>query len=104
MNVLICNAIWARRLIRFIYEGYERIVEAHIHGINTANHEALSAYLVGGWSASSPEPGWRNYLVHEMHDIHVLATPFPGPRPGYNPEDPAIRQVYCRLEVPAGDV
>ena len=104
MNVLICNAIWARRLIRFIYEGYERIVEPHIHGINTANHEALSAYLVGGWSASSPEPGWRNYLVREMHDIHVLATPFPGPRPGYNPEDPAIRQVYCRLEFPAGDV
>ena len=96
MNDQICDAIRARRLIRFIYDGYERIVEPHIYGINTANHEALSAYLVAGWSKSAPEAGWRMYLVHDMYDIHVLATPFEAPRPGYNPMDPTFRQVYCR--------
>ncbi|HEU4700582.1 MAG TPA: tetratricopeptide repeat protein [Gemmatimonadales bacterium] len=97
MNELVCDAIAARRRLRFVYEGYERIVEPHLYGINTANHEALSAWLVAGWTASTPEPGWRNYLVAEMADVHVLATPFEGPRPGYNPDDPGFRQIFCRL-------
>lgn len=98
MNDQICDAIRARRLIRFIYDGYERIVEPHVHGINTANHEALSGYLVGGWSKSASEAGWRMYLVRNMHDLHVLATPFDRARPGYHAEAPMFRQVYCRLE------
>lgn len=98
MNELICNAITQRHLLRFVYDGYERIVEPHLYGINTANREMLSGYLVAGWSASAPEPGWRNYLVSEMAGIHVLGTPFVGPRPGYNPEDQSIRQVFCRTE------
>jgi hypothetical protein len=98
MNTLVCDAIRARRLIRFIYDGYERVAEPHLHGISTADHEVLSAYLVGGWSASEGAPGWRKYLVREMHDIQALAEPFAGPRPGYNPEDRQMRQVFCRLE------
>ena len=30
MNALVCDAIRSRRLLRFIYEGYERIVEPHV--------------------------------------------------------------------------
>jgi hypothetical protein len=101
MHAIICDAIRAKRLIRFIYEGYERVVEPHLHGINTANHEMLSGWLVGGWSGSRPEPGWRNYLVREMHDVHALADHFEGPRPRYNAFDPQVRQVFCRLD-PAG--
>ena len=98
MNTLICDAIRSRRLIRFIYDGYERIAEPHLYGISTASHEVVSAYLVGGWSASEGAPGWRKYLVREMHDLHALAESFEGPRPGYNPEDRQMRQMYCRLE------
>ena len=98
MHGIICDAIRARRLIHFIYEGYERIVEPHVHGINSANHEMLSGWLVGGWSESRPEPGWRNYLVRDMHDVHALADTFEGPRPKYNPFDPHVRQVFCRIE------
>jgi hypothetical protein len=99
MNTLICDAIRSRRLIRFIYDGYERIAEPHLYGISTASHEVVSAYLVGGWSASEGAPGWRKYLVRDMHDIHALAESFEGPRPGYNPDDRQVRQTYCRLEV-----
>ena len=42
MNRLSCDAVGARRLLRFVYEGDERIVEPHLHGINT----------------SSPRPGY----------------------------------------------
>ncbi|HKG90650.1 MAG TPA: hypothetical protein VKA84_02090 [Gemmatimonadaceae bacterium] len=100
MNYLVCDAIRVRRLLRFIYDGYERIVEPHLYGINSANHEMLSAYLIAGWSASEGAPGWRSYLVRDMHDIHVLAEPFPRPRPGYNPFDRRMRQIYCRIELP----
>ena len=98
MNTHLCDAIRTRRLLRFVYEGYERIVEPHAYGINTQNHEMLSCYLVGGWSESKAEAGWRNYLVREMHDVHVLAEPFAGVRPGFNPQDDAFRQVYCRID------
>ena len=98
MHTIICDAIRTKRLIRFIYEGYERIVEPHLHGINTANHEMLSGWLVGGWSESRSEPGWRNYLVRDMRDVHALSERFEGPRPRYNAFDPGVRQVFCRLE------
>ena len=98
MHTIICDAIRTKRLIRFVYEGYERIVEPHLHGINTANHEMLSGWLVGGWSESRPEPGWRNYIVRDMHDVHALSERFEGPRPRYNAFDPQVRQVFCRLE------
>ena len=102
MNAIICDAIRAKRLIRFVYEGYERIVEPHIHGINRANHEMLSGWLVGGWSGSQPEPGWRNYLVKDMHDVHALADGFERPRARYNAFSGQMRQVFCRVE-PAAD-
>lgn len=98
MHTIICDAIRAKRLIRFIYEGYERVVEPHIHGINSANHEMLSGWLVGGWSGSKAEPGWRNYLVKDMHDVHALADGFDRPRARYNAFDTQMRQVFCRIE------
>jgi hypothetical protein len=102
MNVQICDAVRARRLIRFVYEGYERVVEPHVYGVNTAGHEAVSGWLVGGWSASAPEPGWRMFLVDEMRDVAALAEPFAGARGGYNPEPAHFTRVYCRLAGPDG--
>jgi hypothetical protein len=98
MHEIICDAIRARRRLRFVYDGYERIVEPHIYGINTANHEAVRGWLVAGWSGSEAAPGWRTYLVREMHDVHALAQGFDAPREGYVAEDRQMRQVFCRLE------
>jgi hypothetical protein len=102
MNVTICDAIRARRLLRFVYEGYERVVEPHAYGVNTAGHEAVIGWLVGGWSSSATEPGWRMFLVAEMRDVAALAEPFTGARSGYNPERPQFDQIYCRLAGPDG--
>lgn len=101
MNVVICDAIRARRLLRFVYDGYERVVEPHLYGVNSAGHEALSGWLVSGWSASDPEPGWRTYLIDQMRDTAALAEPFRGPREEYNPHDPRMAQIYCRVEAAA---
>jgi hypothetical protein len=98
MNVVICDAIRARRLLRFVYDGYERVVEPHLYGLNSAGHEALSAYLVRGWSGSEAAPGWRTYLIPEMQGTAALAEGFAGVREGYNPNDSRMTQVYCRLD------
>lgn len=98
MNEIICNAIQARRRLRFIYDGYERIVEPHLYGITTASNEAVRCWLVAGWSESEAAPGWRTYLVREMHDVHALAQGFDAPREGYVADDHQMRQVFCRLE------
>ncbi len=97
MNVTICDAIRARRLLRFVYEGYERVVEPHIYGVNTAGNEALSGWLVGGWSSSATEPGWRMFLVEAMRDVAALAEPFTGGREVYNQNDPHYVRVYCQI-------
>ena len=98
MNVAICDAIRARRLLRFVYDGYERVVEPHVYGVNSAGREALSAWLVSGWSKSDPDPGWRMYLVTEMRDVAATAEAYAGTRPGYNPDDGRMAEVYCRLD------
>ena len=98
MNTIVCDAIRTRRLLRFIYEGYERVVEPHAYGVNTAGREAVSAWLAGGWSASATEPGWRMYLVDQMRDVAALAEGFDGARTGYNPNDTHYVRVYCQIE------
>ena len=98
MNAIVCDAIRTHRLLQFIYDGYARLLEPHLYGINTQDHEILSGYLVGGWSATEIEPGWRNYLVRDMYDLQALAESFEGPRSGFNPASARYRQVFCRLE------
>ena len=98
MNVVICDAIRARRLLRFVYDGYERVVEPHLYGVNSAGHEAIRAFLVRGWSASDTAPGWRMFLLDRMEGVAALAESFPEPRPEYNPDDSQMVRVYCKLE------
>ena len=98
MNALICEAIRARRLLMFGYADTVRIVEPHLYGVNTAGHEALSAWLRPGHSRSDPQGGWRMYLTDQIREMQMLDERFAGPRPGYNPSDPHLPRVYCRLE------
>ena len=98
MNALICQAIQSRRLLIFGYGNAVRVVEPHLYGVNTAGHEALSAWLRPGLSRADPEGGWRMYLADDLRRMQALPEIFAGPREGYNPNDPHFTEVYCRLE------
>jgi hypothetical protein len=102
MRQAICDAIAAYRLLAFSYEGFERVVEPHRCGHNTAGHEALLAWLVRGYSESGEGPGWRTYLLTEMRHIRVLEETFAAARPGYKPTDGSMRLVYCQLPSVSG--
>jgi hypothetical protein len=98
VHLLICQAIASRQLLMFGYGDLVRVVEPHLFGLNTAGHDALSAWLRAGYSRSDPEGGWRMFLASELREPQMLDEPFAGPRPGYNPDDPHIVRPYCRLE------
>jgi hypothetical protein len=99
MNPVICHAIRAKRLLMFGYADTVRVVEPHLHGVNSAGHEVLSAWLRPGYSRTDPQGGWRTYLTEEMYRLQVLDETFERPRAGYNPDDERMVSIFCRLEL-----
>jgi hypothetical protein len=96
---VVCDAIRSRRLLMFVYGGLVRVVEPHAFGVNTAGHEALSAWLRPGYSRATPGGGWRMYLTDGISALQRLDDTFAAPRPGYNPADPHFDTVFCSLPV-----
>jgi len=80
IDQLIRAAITDRRLIRFWYNGQERIAEPHDYGIQNGKPRLL-AYQVGGQSNSRPLPAWRLVNVSGMTQLEVLQRTFAGNRP-----------------------
>lgn len=97
LKQLICEAIAKKRLLQFRYRDLVRVVEPHLLGRDTADNDALSAYLVRGYTKTSRKPYWRLYLLSDMHVVSLLDECFPGPRKGYNPRDKHMTKIYCRL-------
>jgi len=73
------TAIEQKRLIRFLYQNKERIVEPHDYGIHKGSIKLL-AYQVRG-SSSGPLPNWRWIELDAISDIELLDQTFPGRRP-----------------------
>ena len=97
MRHTICQAIRSRCLLRFLYDGYERVVEPHCCGCTSKGNLILSAYQVEGLSRTGLVPDWRVFTVSRMRTLTLLPAEFAGPRQGYNPRDPRFDVVYCQL-------
>lgn len=80
------SAIQGQRMLAITYEGQERRVEPHMLAMNQAEHLALSAWFVSGYSKSGGGPGWRQYLISKITSARLLPQTFDGPRPGYKPD------------------
>ena len=96
-HLIICEAIAQKRLLQFSYDDLTRIVEPHLFGRKFSGNDVLSAYLVEGYTESDHDPYWRNYAVENMDFVIMLDETFAGARPGYNPEDKTMEEIYCRL-------
>lgn len=70
---LLPTAMREKRLIRFMFNGRERIAEPHDHGVLKGT-ERLLAYQL------KPRQGWRLFTVSEMSDPALLEQTFPGSR------------------------
>lgn len=97
MNTTICNAIQARAVIQFHYDGGLRVVEPHCHGISRRGKEVLRAYQVQGHSRSGKTVDWKLFEVSKISGLQETGQVFPQNRPGYNPDDRGMRTVHCHV-------
>jgi predicted DNA-binding transcriptional regulator YafY len=91
------SAIENKRLIRFKYQGKERIVEPHDYGIQKGVARLLS-WQVGGQSNGSL-PDWRQFDVGKMQDFEVLDRRFPGNR-GLSGNHHQWEKIFIRVAPP----
>jgi predicted DNA-binding transcriptional regulator YafY len=97
MNLLVCQAIRERRVLRFYYDGGTRDVEPHCHGFSKDGNELLKGYQASGFSQSGERFGWKTFRLDLVRALIVSDAAFPGARPGYDPNDARIFEVHCRL-------
>ena len=93
----ICAAIAGRRLIRFDYDGHERVVEPHTYGLIGGGRRAVCGYQVEGGSRSGSAAGWKTFHVDGMTKFEVLDRTFTRPRPEYRKDDRGFRRIFCDL-------
>lgn len=67
-------------MIRFSYDGHERIAEPHVAGIK-GGRQGMLAYQTGGTSSSNRVPSWKLFYLDKMSGLEALGDAFPGPRP-----------------------
>ena len=76
---LILAAIEQTRMICLVYDGKERILEPHDHGILNGSVQLLG-YQVRG-ASSRPLPNWILLKTVEISDLQLLDKTFGGGRP-----------------------
>ncbi len=97
MNPTIIEAVQQRRALTVFYDGYNRMVEPHVYGINSAGHEAVSCYQIAGGSSSGKAEGWKMLLISKLHSVAIAQQKFT-PRTTRSPwADNPMRQVYVQV-------
>lgn len=91
-----CEAIAARRLVRFDYDGVDRVAEIYAHGFNRAKAEAVRAFQTAGGSRASDPVGWKFFRVAKMKNVQMLEDRFPGNRPGRDEAGHDLVIVHCQ--------
>ena len=94
--MIICDAIEARRLLHFVYDGHARTVIPAAYGAHkTTGNPTLRAYQVEGSSSSRQPPFWSLFAEAEMVEP-TIGEAFEGDPPLYDPDD-AHLNVICGL-------
>ncbi len=71
-----------------------------VSGISTRDADVLRAIQLRGSSSSGKvaKPFGKLWTVSEMVGLRVLDEPFTPNDPNYNPNDSAMKHIYCRIE------
>jgi hypothetical protein len=93
---LLCRAIADKRLVQFKYDGRSRIVEPFCCGVSAAGNYVLRGFQIRGSDKTKPLC-WRLYELSEISQMSVTQHGFKGNRQDYNPEDPTITEIFCRI-------
>lgn len=80
IHEIIIRAISERRMLRFDYDAYQRVVEPHVYGIKNEKSQILG-YQTEGSSHSGGLPEWRRFDTSGISNLESLDTTFAGSRP-----------------------
>lgn len=78
-EMVLHDAIDHRRVVRFRYDGLERVVEPHVLGTRDGRLQVLT-WQLGGASSSGRLPAWRLFFVDDLLDLELTEDRFAGPR------------------------
>ena len=94
---LLISAIENRAVIRFIYNGRQRIVEPQTYGVSTTGNELLRAYQREGGSKSADASPFRLFEVAKLARLEITSEQFAGARAEHNPHDGAMSEIFATL-------
>jgi hypothetical protein len=93
---LLCRAVANKFIVQFKYDGRSRIVEPFACGVSTAGNYVLRGFQIRGSDKTKPLC-WRIYELSAMSQLSITQHNFKGKREDYNPQDPLITEVFCRI-------
>lgn len=93
----ILSAIRNKQVLRFNYNGRERIVEPQTYGISIAGREVLRAYQVGGRSGSGQLRMAKLFDLEKISKLRKTGTAFAAALSAHNPKDSAMVEVFATL-------
>jgi len=91
----IVKAIRDRRLLRFAYGGFERVVDPHTFGLDRRGQALLVGFQVAGASRSG-ELGWKTFRECAMTATCVLSTSSLRPHVDYRRDDGAFASIIAQ--------
>lgn len=101
MMDIIKNAIKNREVLRFDYDGLQRVVEPHAVGKTLGGDFVLRAFQVAGASTSGL-PNWKLFRLDRVEDTTVKVDPtIPSlaPRQGYSQGDSQMAVILGEIQL-----
>jgi hypothetical protein len=91
MRETFIRAIRERRILSVVYPPGTRLIEPYAIGFTREGHVVVRAWQREGVSASGDEEGLKLMRLDRFHSVETTALHFFGPRPQFNPDDPAMK-------------
>jgi hypothetical protein len=98
MKTKIRDAINKRKVLLIQYNGGFRYIEPFCYGKGISGKELLRAYQIKGFSEFYSISPWRIFKIAGITHLSIVPNShFNTTRHGYEPNDPAMIEIYCRV-------
>ena len=94
LELKICEAIGAQRMLEFDYGGYHRVVQPYCHGFTRTGAETLRAVQVSSDSRSGGRGFGKLWTVAKMQNLRVGVATFDADDPDYT----ALIEIHCSVK------
>ena len=94
---VILSAIKNTQVLRFTYNGKERVVEPQTYGISIAGREVLRAHQIGGRSTSGQVRMAKLFDLEKISNLRKEGTVFRAALSAHNPNDSAMVEIFATL-------